>query len=342
MNDHAPSIPVYNEEDPFVFISYCHRNEEQAFRVIRLLYENGYRVWYDNGLITGSQYNDVIARKIDACTGFFCLLTREYAQSENCSKELSYAIGDLHKPHVFPIYLQDPYSVKKHLTPGNQMLLSDLHYDRLLPEESSEPLLQVLRQSKALQLCLDQNRINNAEELYQNGLTHWVQDEFREAKPLLLSAAEKGHVKASALLGEMYLTGKGSSVNPEAAAPFLTYAAEEHDARAQYFYAEYLFVHVPGKEKDAVSWYTKAAQNGRPEAAFRLGLLNMDGQYVVRNLPAAMEWFLKAAAGGCADAEYQLGIMYKNGFGVKSDMQEARNWFQKAAGHGHAKAGKEL
>jgi TPR repeat protein len=49
----------------------------------------------------------------------------------------------------------------------------------------------------------------------------------------------------------------------------------------------------------------------------------------------AVSWYRKAADLGQADAQYNLGSCYDAGVGVETDKVEAKSWYQKAANQGH-------
>ena len=59
----------------------------KAEKVITALQSKGYRVWFDNGLIAGSSYNDVIAKYISDCEVFLCLQLQRYSKDYRCNDE---------------------------------------------------------------------------------------------------------------------------------------------------------------------------------------------------------------------------------------------------------------
>ena len=99
------SLAAYHGTEPYIFISYSHRNADRATAVIRSMNRSGYRVWYDEGLIPGREWDENIARIIMRCGYFVALITREYLDSSNCRDELNYA-RDKNKP-ILLIYLDE-------------------------------------------------------------------------------------------------------------------------------------------------------------------------------------------------------------------------------------------
>jgi len=71
--------------------------------------------------------------------------------------------------------------------------------------------------------------------------------------------------------------------------------------------------------KEAVKWYTKAAEQGNVDAQYNLGLMYNNGQGVIQDYKEAVKWYTKAAEQGNVDAQYNLGLMYYKGQGVPKD-----------------------
>lgn len=80
------------------------------------------------------------------------------------------------------------------------------------------------------------------------------------------------------------------------------------------------------------------AEQGNPEAQYKLGVLFDAGQGVVRDPKQAFFWYHQAAIQGYVKAQYNLGWMYFNGNGVAQDYAQALLWYKKSAAQGHASA----
>ena len=93
-----------------------------------------------------------------------------------------------------------------------------------------------------------------------------------------------------------------------------------------------------GATKDyklAISWYTKAADQGNDDAQYNLGLMYYDGKGVTQGHEQAAYWFGNAAVQGNADAQVYLGYMYSSGEGVTKDYKQAEYWYRKAVAQGN-------
>ena len=60
-----------------------------------------------------------------------------------------------------------------------------------------------------------------------------------------------------------------------------------------------------------------------------------NGEGVPQSDRQAVAWYSKAAEQGFAHAQYNLGMMYNNGAGVSQNRDKAREWLRKAAAQGY-------
>ena len=51
----------YEGPEPFIFISYCHADSEEVMRVITDMHSRGFRLWYDEGIEVGAEWQESIA-----------------------------------------------------------------------------------------------------------------------------------------------------------------------------------------------------------------------------------------------------------------------------------------
>ena len=63
-----------------------------------------------------------------------------------------------------------------------------------------------------------------------------------------------------------------------------------------------------------------------------------NGKGVVQDYKEAVKWYTKAAEQGFASAQYNLGLMYVMGQGVAQDYNSAHMWFNIAAANGDSDA----
>ena len=85
------ALAPYQGKEPYIFLSYSHLDGEHAAELIRGMNENGFRVWYDEGLVPGKEWDENIARTIMHCSYFVALMSKNYLESANCRDELNFA-----------------------------------------------------------------------------------------------------------------------------------------------------------------------------------------------------------------------------------------------------------
>ena len=86
------TIPVaYKGDQPYIFISYAHKDSEIVLPIVARLQKDGYRVWYDEGIAPGSSWDIYISRHLDQSCDVLSFISRSYVKSPNCRDELALA-----------------------------------------------------------------------------------------------------------------------------------------------------------------------------------------------------------------------------------------------------------
>lgn len=95
----------YEGDQPYIFISYSHIDRPEVIKIIRLLQGKRYRVWYDEGIDPGTEWDENIAEHIEKCEFFLAMISANYINSLNCKDEIKYA-RDLGKSQTL-VYLEE-------------------------------------------------------------------------------------------------------------------------------------------------------------------------------------------------------------------------------------------
>ena len=85
------TISVYEGQDPFVFVSYAHKDSDAVYRILRLLQGRGLRIWYDEGITPGSEWPEYIASHLDRAEAVIVFITESSVNSFNCRREITFA-----------------------------------------------------------------------------------------------------------------------------------------------------------------------------------------------------------------------------------------------------------
>ena len=137
------SICAYNGNEPYIFVSYSHKDNATVLPIVTKMQADGYRVWFDAGIHGGEKYDRTIAEKIRGCDHFIAVLSENYLDSAYCHTELFYAIRQ--GKHILPIYLENVT-----LPPEMDMHLSSLHWIAKYMLRSEDEFYQVLYQSDGI------------------------------------------------------------------------------------------------------------------------------------------------------------------------------------------------
>lgn len=115
----ASPAPAYCGSEPYIFISYAHKNSALVLPIVEELIRRGCRVWYDEGIQPGEAWDNSIADRLRGCRCFLAFPSEAYFASTNCRDELSMARAE--RKSMTMIYLEDV-----NLTPGMQLRYSRL------------------------------------------------------------------------------------------------------------------------------------------------------------------------------------------------------------------------
>ena len=156
------------------------------------------------------------------------------------------------------------------------------------------------------QYCLGMSYLKEVETRNPIKAVHWLtkaaEQGFEEAEKILCCLYEGGEGTFDAMdqfmLGECYRTGDG----------------------------------VTRSMREAIRWYTKAAERGFVRAQIMLALSYKDGNGVPQDLSKANEWFRKAAEAGDSYAQNFLGETSITGHA--RDKENGVYWWTKAARQG--------
>ena len=111
-------------------------------------------------------------------------------------------------------------------------------------------------------------------------------------------------------IGMMYLKGKGTEENTEAAEKYLTKAAKLKNERA--IYSLGCLYYKQDKIDKALEYLNRSAEQDNPYAAYRLGKIYSDKEKELYNFDSARVYFEKAAELGFTTSYLSLGKLYSD------------------------------
>ena len=110
-------IRPYEGTDPYIFISYAHRDKDRVLPVLRSLSERGYRLWFDEGIEPNAEWLEEIGRRIRDCAAFALFISGHSVVSRNVRNEI-YSATEVRALRPVCYYLEET-----ELSPGMELQL---------------------------------------------------------------------------------------------------------------------------------------------------------------------------------------------------------------------------
>lgn len=304
---------VYKGNEPYLFISYAHKDSARVLPLIQGLRNRGFRLWYDVGTEAGSEWPAHIATQLKKSACVVVFLSENAIESQNCRQELTMSINRKKNPLI--IMLEDidwAAHDDNDWYSGVEMQISTLHQMYYRRHGNAEAFLDALAAYRIIQ-CARTATANtqealSAEEYFQKGIECRKAEKWEEAVKWYRKAAEQGHASAQYNLGWCYDNGYG----------------------------------VVRNESEAVKWFYMAAVQNHSEAQFDLGLSCEFGLGISKNKEEAARWYYQAAVQNHVGAQRELGWCFEFGEGISQNIEEAIKWYYKAAEQGDHDAKKRL
>ena len=110
----ALPFSAYKGNEPYMFISYAHKDSGEVYPILSQFHRQGYHAWYDEGIEPGIEWPEEIANALNTSSLFVVFITPNSVASENVRNEINFALAK--KTPFIAIYLKPTT-----LTPGLQL-----------------------------------------------------------------------------------------------------------------------------------------------------------------------------------------------------------------------------
>ncbi len=97
-------LPAYDGDEPYVFVSYSHEDDDVVYPEIRWLQEQGFNVWYDEGISPGAEWRAELSDSIKESSLFLYFISPRSVASDHCQREVNLAVD--HQKQLLAVYLQ--------------------------------------------------------------------------------------------------------------------------------------------------------------------------------------------------------------------------------------------
>lgn len=112
---------AYTGDEPYLFVSYSHRDSALVYPILDALYDCKYRMWYDESCETGNDFRDELRERIKKSEAVLLFVSEASMTSPFCGMEI--IVAREYSKRLYPIYLD---SVE--VPPAFQILLNNTHH----------------------------------------------------------------------------------------------------------------------------------------------------------------------------------------------------------------------
>ncbi|MCR5783888.1 MAG: leucine-rich repeat protein [Clostridia bacterium] len=179
----STKFEAYSGKEPYLFVSYSHRDTDMVYPILDLLYDRKYRIWYDESCENGNDFRDELRHRIEKAEAVILFVSKNSMASPFCGMEI--IVARENKKRLYPIFLDD-----SEIPPAFAILLANTHHstaenmDRLI-----RSMVRDLPAATMDRLTTEDDRLkkceDNGEEItIDEGIRFIDSDAFKNRKKL--------------------------------------------------------------------------------------------------------------------------------------------------------------
>lgn len=119
--DLQTNFDAYTGKEPYLFVSYSHRDTASVYPILDALHDCKYRIWYDESCETGNDFRDELRNRIEGCEAVLLFVSESSMTSPFCGMEI--IVARENNKRLYPIYLDNAA-----VPPAFQILLANTHH----------------------------------------------------------------------------------------------------------------------------------------------------------------------------------------------------------------------
>ncbi len=123
--EYKTDFEAYTGNEPYLFVSYSHRDTKQVYDVLNRLHKEKFRIWYDESCENGNDFRDELRQRIKNSSGILLFVSHSSMTSAYCGMEI--IVAREYDKRLFPIYVDDDNCVP----PTFSFLLSNTHHSSI-------------------------------------------------------------------------------------------------------------------------------------------------------------------------------------------------------------------
>lgn len=187
----------YEGREPYIFVSYAHKDSDIVLSIIEAMSEHGFRIWYDAGIEAGTEWPEYIAERLDESAVVIAFLSEHSLKSVNCRQEINEAISA--EKDLLVVYLHE-----LNLTKGMRMRLNLTQAMFMHRHSNMESFYNSLFNAKILRPCLSER-----EQVAEQSVTEVIPETKEEPEALPESTPDDFVISQDVLIS---YKGKGGVV----------------------------------------------------------------------------------------------------------------------------------
>lgn len=112
---------AYSGDEPYLFVSYSHRDSAKVYPILDALYDKKYRIWYDESCENGSDFREELRHRIENAEAVILFVSAASMTSPFCGMEI--IVARENGKRLYPIYLEESV-----VPPAFEILLANTHH----------------------------------------------------------------------------------------------------------------------------------------------------------------------------------------------------------------------
>ena len=181
-SDISTKFEAYTGTEPYLFVSYSHRDSEKVYPILDAFYDKKYRIWYDESCENGNDFRDELRQRIEKAEAVLLFVSENSMASPFCGMEI--IVARENQKRLFPIYLDEVP-----LPPAFQLLLANTHHS--MADNMDKLVKTMVRDLPAVTM----DRLTKVNDLLEKCEDNGVEIDVDEGIKTIADAAFKDRVR---------------------------------------------------------------------------------------------------------------------------------------------------
>lgn len=162
---------AYTGDEPYLFVSYSHRDTAKVYPILDALYDRKYRIWYDEACENGNDFRDELRHRIEKAEAVLLFVSKSSMSSKFCGMEV--IVARENGKRLYPIFLDN-----EPVPAAFEILLTNTHHTS--PENMDKFIKTMIRDLPAVTMDRLTTKDGVLEKCEDNGNTIEVGEGIKE------------------------------------------------------------------------------------------------------------------------------------------------------------------